>query len=59
MNKMLDCGFSELSYGSKDPSDHYRKEHSPSQPIQSFKTWKGDEHEINVSFFISLSEHKE
>lgn len=49
----------EVSHGSKDPSDCYGKERPPSQPIQSFKTWKGDEHEMNVSFFISLSEYKE
>lgn len=40
----------EVSHGSKDLSDCYGKECPPSQPMQSFKMWNGDEHEMNMKW---------
>jgi len=49
----------QVIHVSKDASDCYKKKRSPSQPIQSLKTRKGDEHEMDLSFFTSLSEYEE
>lgn len=38
-----------VRHANKDPSDCYKKGPSASQPVQSSKTQKGDEHEMDLS----------